>query len=222
MKKHFSIYKYYPLMALFVIAFQFLLIYLFDVGLWMIFCLVIYQIIASAYGVYSYCMLEEMNINKNYTKFNVFISSVSAIFAVPVSVFLLFPFFWQNSNFISAFNHIFNTNYYTSYEGGIMVFCLTCLSLKGVYEYTIGVKKEIKKIPNTYVKQIYHGMITSTIILIGFVIFLFLSLKDFECSNYKMDTQQDKEFRDTDYRLQREKEKAIQRAVDDYRRQWDE
>lgn len=80
-------------MALFVIAFQFLLIYLFDVGLWMIFCLVIYQIIASAYGVYSYCMLEEMNINKNYTKFNVFISSVSAIFAVPVSVFLLFPFF---------------------------------------------------------------------------------------------------------------------------------
>lgn len=88
-----------------------------------------------------------------------------------------------------------------------MVFCLTCLSLKGVYEYTIGVKKEIKKIPNTYVKQIYHGMITSTIILIGFVIFLFLSLKDFECSNYKMDTQQDEEFRDTDYRLQREKEK---------------
>lgn len=65
-------------------------------------------------------------------------------------------------------------------------------------------------------------MITSTIILIGFVIFLFLSLKDFECSNYKMDTQQDEEFRDTDYRLQREKEKAIQRAVDDYRRQWDE
>ena len=49
MKKHFSIYKYYPLMALFVIAFQFLLIYLFDVGLWMIFCLVIYQIIASGY-----------------------------------------------------------------------------------------------------------------------------------------------------------------------------
>ena len=222
MKKHFSIYKCYPLITLATIASQFLLIYLFDIGLWMIVCLVLYQIVAAIYGIYSYCMLEEMNINKDYTKFNVFISSASVILAVPVSIFLLFPFFWQNSNFISAFNHIFNTGYYTSYEGGIMVFCLTCLSLKGVYEYTIGVKKEIKKIPNTYVKQIYHGMITSTIILIGFVIFLFLSLKDFECSNYEMDSQQDKEFRDTDYRLQREKEKAIQRAVDDYRRQWDE
>ena len=142
MKKHFSIYKYYPLMALFVIAFQFLLIYLFDVGLWMIFCLVIYQIIASAYGVYSYCMLEEMNINKNYTKFNVSYLRYLQYSQYQFLYSYSSPFFWQNSNFISAFNHIFNTNYYTSYEGGIMVFCLTCLSLKGVYEYTIRGKKK--------------------------------------------------------------------------------
>lgn len=143
-------------------------------------------------------------------------AAASFIMLIPI---YLFPILFQLDEFVAKFNHVFGMGISQKYEGGIMTWVIMGGTLPELCPF---VKKEYQLVKRLYkegmAKSCLYGFFSCIcVFLCMYISFLYIS-KDIECSYGTYDTQLGRENRDLDSRINMEKSRMIQKAVDDYNR----
>lgn len=197
------------------------ILWLFDRGWWMILCEIILYAEILAYLIYSICNMEYAANHPDKT--NAFISTMAGTLIFPLALYIMLPFWMTDSEFLKHLNFFFGTNFDTIYEFGIIVTWIMsgfCFVLFGfITGYLTNIIRLLKN--RTLRAHTVAGIVFS--LLLCATTFFFYQWKDksFDSSIYPMfyRTQMEKEEFEIDQRIESDKQRLIQKAVNDYRHQ---
>lgn len=203
-----------------------LLLQLFDYGCWMVFCFAIYYIVWAIYIACTEMIIK--TIGDEYSKTvtpnrkSVFVSffAVSS-FACSVPI-VAFPLLSISEEFLCKVNYLFGTHISTTYEGGIICIMMFVGGLYLLFGYTSSVIPVLAKVLKTdFKKTSTCGILSSVVLFVClYAAFIYYS-KDVSYSyDGSFNTQMEQEERNMDYKIENEKNRMIQKSVDDYNRQW--
>lgn len=207
------------------------LLRLFESGWWMIFCYPIYLIIAALHGI---LIILQVDYDKRrrietekHTIFTAF-SIASFIFLLPVAIF---PVWAMNNRFLDRIEYLFGFNTYTSYEGGLILFCAGAYAL-GYFLYTIyneGIKymideykaySDTDKGKNGFKKSCRKGVLAAFFLFSIIYGAFFITTNNAPSRIYRM-TQADEERWKMDYEINQKieyrKEKKLKEAINRYK-----
>ena len=200
-----------------------LIIYLFNSGWWMIFCEILYY---AELLLYLFCSIGCMEYaNKHSIKSLALISSLAGTLIFPLCLYAPLPLWMVNDDFLKHVNFTFGTSFDTTYEYGIVVTWVMVGFGFVLFGFITGYFSNISRfIKNKTLKK-------HTLIGIGCAFCLCLSAYlGYQIKNQKYApslfpssyaTQMQKEENEIDQQLESDKQRLIQKAANDYRRQWE-
>jgi len=192
----------------------------------MVFCFAIYYIVWAIYIACTEMIIK--TIGDEYSKTvtpnrkSVFVSffAVSS-FACSVPI-VAFPLLSISEEFLCKVNYLFGTHISTTYEGGIICIMMFVGGLYLLFGYTSSVIPVLAKVVKTdFKKTSTCGILSSVVLFVClYAAFIYYS-KDVSYSyDGSFNTQMEQEERYMDYKIENEKNRMIQKSVDDYNRQW--
>lgn len=195
---------------------------LFQNGWWMLFCVVMQLFALVAYVIFTTLNFTGLTKHKNAKESDVLLYSFAASMILPSYILVLFPFFMESSKFLSKINYIFGAHFQTIYEGGLIVGFITITYIM----FSLSVIPEICSTSLSLIKKgktkplMYGWLCTAFVCMAVFTAYKF-SLTGFDASLYpsSYETQMEKEEHDIDWQIESGKNRLIQKAVNDYRRQ---
>jgi len=224
MKKY--IYIGFVISLIAVIFSPLLLLHLFDYGWWMVFCYAIYYLVWGVYIAFIEIIVETIGSEydktitpKHSSSFITFFAISSFVCSIPI---IAFPLLSISEDFLCKINYVFGMHITTSYEGGMFIILMFVGALYLLFGYTSSIFPILSKVLKTeYKKSSVCGILCSIILFASlYIVFLYLSKGISYDYRGSFNTQMEQEERDLDYKIESEKNKMIQKSVNDYKRQW--
>ena len=116
-----EIYMQYYVSFFSVVLTPFVAIYLFQKGWWMSICYILYFVVLCFY-ISIVIKIFEIPMHSKLDKSTTAIDSFVATMNFTVAIMSLFPAYMYFSDFVDRYNYVFGTNFYITYEGGIITF----------------------------------------------------------------------------------------------------
>lgn len=196
---------------------------LFQNGWWMLFCVVMQLFALLAYVIFTMLNFMGLTEHKNAKESDVLLYSFAASMILPSYILVLFPFFMESSNFLSKINYIFGAHFQTIYEGGLVVGYITIIYIVWSLFAIAGnfCSTSLSLIKKGKTKPLMYGWLCTAFVCLAVFTAYKFSLTGFDASLYpsSYETQMQKEEHEIDWQIESGKNRLIQKAVNDYRRQ---
>lgn len=203
-------------------AVSFGILWLFEWGIWMVVCQIIHAACLSIYFIW--CLIPIAHDNKKpFTDDEVTAITFGGLMGIPMFAIFLIPVWltMYGEDFLMKFNYIFGTDYTTTYEGGFISIWITCLvGLPLVFAILCSLYYAVTFVFGRNKKAVIRGFMYAAFVYICMWAFY----KEYMCGyDHTQDqriyeTQMQKEEFDMDQKLESDKKRAIQRAVNNYGR----
>ena len=138
--------------------------------------------------------------------------------------FLLPIWLLHGEGFLSKYNFIFNTNYTVTYEGGMISILLTMgpgMILAALIYNTLRHSLSLREYNR---KAFIKGVLWAAVIYVALGMSYLMCISGYNPDSDKRyyKTQMQKEEHEIDRQIESDKNRLIKKAVDDYRKQWED
>jgi hypothetical protein len=190
----------------------FIIIYFFEQGIWLSICLLFYFACCGGYASFQDTLFPKIKICKSIDDrtANICVSICISVQIILI-VLALFPFALMSETFIRYIDIVFNLDFSTCYEGGIIVTLLTLLIIIVLIDNLVSFYSSTKD--NT--KEIQRGLVGTSIFFA--LIITFSSLRIHYCDSDKyhfIQTQSERESNQLDQDIQHYKMQKYKKFSD--------